>query len=177
MEPHLRSGDGDSEVFRDLDVSPVVDILEHNHRTQRFREGGKSVTERSPYRGAFAAAIENGVDIVVADEDEVNALFQTDTFDATLDALEGRDNLFAMTRSARGSVIVHGDQRVIYPATAVDKVVDTTGAGDAWCAGFLYGWANDKPLAECARLGTFCGGRVIQQIGARIEPGLLDDYS
>jgi sugar/nucleoside kinase (ribokinase family) len=126
------------------------------------------------HRGAFAAAIENGVDIVVADEDEVNALFQTDTFDATLDALEGRDNLFAMTRSARGSVIVHGDQRVIYPATAVDKVVDTTGAGDAWCAGFLYGWARQESLEECARLGTLCATEVIQRVGARIEPGILD---
>jgi sugar/nucleoside kinase (ribokinase family) len=126
------------------------------------------------HRDAFAAAIENGVDIVVADEDEVNALFETDTFEATLDALDGRDNLFAMTRSARGSVIVHGDERVIYPATAVDKVVDTTGAGDAWCAGFLYGWARRESLEECARLGTLCATEVIQRVGARIEPGILD---
>jgi sugar/nucleoside kinase (ribokinase family) len=101
-------------------------------------------------------------------------LFETDTFEATLDALDGRDNLFAMTRSARGSVIVHGDERVIYPATAVDKVVDTTGAGDAWCAGFLYGWARRESLEECARLGTLCATEVIQRVGARIEPGILD---
>jgi len=57
----------------------------------------------------------------------------------------------------------------------VKKLVDTTGAGDAWCAGFLYGWANDESLQECARLGTVCATHVIQQIGARIEPGVLDD--
>ena len=126
------------------------------------------------HRDAFTAAIENGVDVVVADEDEVNALFETETFDATLDALVGRNNLFAMTRSAQGSVIVHGDEQVVYPATPVDKVVDTTGAGDAWCAGFLYGWARRESLEECARLGTLCATEVIQRTGARIEPGILD---
>jgi sugar/nucleoside kinase (ribokinase family) len=58
----------------------------------------------------------------------------------------------------------------------VDAVVDTTGAGDAYCAGFLFGWVSGHSLAECAKIGTFCGTTVIQQVGARIEPGLLDDY-
>jgi sugar/nucleoside kinase (ribokinase family) len=126
------------------------------------------------HRDAFAAAVDNGVDIVVADEDEVNALFETESFEATLDALEGRTNLFAMTRSEKGSVIVHGEEQVIYPATHVDKVVDTTGAGDAYCAGFLYGWAGSESLEECARLGTLCATEVIQRVGARIEPGILE---
>ena len=56
------------------------------------------------------------------------------------------------------------------------RATDTTGAGDAWCAGFLYGWAQDEPLEECARLGTVCATQVIQQIGARIERGMLDNY-
>ena len=119
----------------------------------------------------------DGVDIVVADEDEVNALLGTTAFDDTLHALDAYDNLFAMTRSEKGSVIVHGDTKVVQAADRVDSVVDTTGAGDAYCAGFLYGWANDWPLDECARLGTHCGTQVIQQIGARIEPGLLDSYT
>ena len=55
------------------------------------------------------------------------------------------------------------------------RLVDTTGAGDAWCAGFLYGYANGLPLADCARYGTACATQVIQQMGARIEPGALDD--
>ena len=129
------------------------------------------------HRDSFEHAVRNGVDIVVADEDEVNALLGTDSFDATLDALDAYDNLFALTRSEKGSVIVHGNERIVQAATAVQEVVDTTGAGDAYTAGFLYGWVNDKSLAECARLGTFCGTQVVQQLGARIEPGLLDDYS
>ncbi len=129
------------------------------------------------HRDSFEHAIRNGVDIVVADEDEVAALVGTDTYEDTLEALDAYDNLFAMTRSAEGSVIVHGDDRIVQPATPVDEVVDTTGAGDAYTAGFLYGWVNDMPLSECAKIGTFCGTTVVQQLGARIEPGLLDDYS
>ena len=92
-------------------------------------------------------------------------------------ALQDYDNLWVMTRSEKGSVIVHGDTKIVQAADRVENVVDTTGAGDAYCAGFLYGWANDWPLDECARLGTYCATRVIQQVGARIEPGLIDDYS
>ncbi len=62
-------------------------------------------------------------------------------------------------------------------ASKVEQLVDTTGAGDAYCAGFLYGWANDKPLEGLRELGTYCATMVIQQLGARIEPGLLDDFS
>jgi sugar/nucleoside kinase (ribokinase family) len=74
-------------------------------------------------------------------------------------------------------VIVHGDQYVVQAATPVETVVDSTGAGDAYSAGFMFGWANDYSLAECARLGTFCATTVIRKLGARIEPGLLDNYS
>lgn len=128
------------------------------------------------HRDSFEEFVRDGVDIVVADEDEVNALVGTDHFDDTLKALEDYDNLFAMTRSEQGSVIVRGDTTIMQPATAVDTVVDTTGAGDAYCAGFLYGWVNGRSLEDCARYGTACATRVIQQLGARIERGLLDDF-
>ena len=92
----------------------------------------------------------------------------------TLEALRDYQNLFVMTRSARGSVIVHRGERHVQEATPVDKVIDTTGAGDAYCAGFLYGWVHDKSLAECARAGTLCATAVIQQLGARIEKGVME---
>lgn len=128
------------------------------------------------HRESFERAIRNGVKIIVADEDEVSALFQTESFDGTLEAIRDYDNLFAMTRSAKGSVVVQGDETVVQAATPVENIVDTTGAGDAYTAGFLYGWANDRNLAQCAELGTYCATRVIQQVGGRIEPGLLDDF-
>jgi sugar/nucleoside kinase (ribokinase family) len=128
------------------------------------------------HRDAFHDAVRDGVDIVLADEDEVNALLQTDSYDATASRLDDYDNLFAITRSEKGSVIRHGSETIVQPATPVEKIVDTTGAGDAYTAGFLYGYTQKMPLAECARIGTFCATRVIQQVGGRIEPGLLDSY-
>jgi sugar/nucleoside kinase (ribokinase family) len=126
------------------------------------------------HRKSFAAAIRDAVDIIVADEDEVTALVEASSFEDTLKAVRGYDTLFAITRSAKGSVVVRGDEQVVQAATEVARVVDTTGAGDAYTAGFLYGWVNERSLAECARLGTICGTAVIQQVGARIERGLLD---
>jgi sugar/nucleoside kinase (ribokinase family) len=128
------------------------------------------------HRDAFEHAIRNGVDIVVADEDEVSELLQTKSFDDTVDALRDYPNLFAITRSEKGSVIVQSEVKVVQPAEPVDKVLDSTGAGDAYTAGFLYGWATDQTLEECAKIGTFCATKVLQQVGARIERGLLDSY-
>jgi sugar/nucleoside kinase (ribokinase family) len=126
------------------------------------------------HRDSFDTAIRDEVDIVVADEDEVSALVEAASFEDTLRAIRRYDTLFAITRSAQGSVVVRGDEQVVQAATPVPKVIDTTGAGDAYTAGFLFGWVNDRSLADCARLGTICGTAVIQQVGARIEPGLLD---
>jgi sugar/nucleoside kinase (ribokinase family) len=128
------------------------------------------------HRDAFHEAVLGGVDIVVADEDEVAALLGTSSHEETMDAIASYDNLFAMTRSEKGSVIVHGDETIIQQATPVETVVDTTGAGDAYTAGFLFGWTAGWTLKKSAELGTFCATRVIQQVGARIEAGLMDDF-
>jgi sugar/nucleoside kinase (ribokinase family) len=128
------------------------------------------------HRDAFHDAVKNGVDIVLADEDEINALLQCDNFDSSVNALANYDNLFALTRSEKGSVIMHRGESVIQPADAVEKIVDTTGAGDAYTAGFLFGRTSNMSLAECAKLGTYCATEVIQQVGARIEKGLLERY-
>ena len=126
------------------------------------------------HRDAFEDYVRNYADIVVADEDEAHALVGTQSFEELVPKLQAYGNLFAVTRSEKGSVIVHGDDVVTQEATPVDRVVDSTGAGDAYSAGFLFGWANDKSLQECAQYGTYCATKVIQQMGARIEKGLLD---
>ncbi len=129
------------------------------------------------HRDAFHDAVREGVDIVLADEDEIGELLQTANFEETTRRLADYDNLFAMTRSENGSVIMHGKQTIVQPATAVETIVDTTGAGDAYTAGFLFGYTQKKSLGECARLGTFCATQVIQQVGGRIERGMLDNYT
>jgi sugar/nucleoside kinase (ribokinase family) len=125
----------------------------------------------------YIEVVRNGVDIVVADEDEIIALMEVASFDEALEAIVDYDNLFVMTRSAKGSVIVKGDEKVVQPARKVDKVVDTTGAGDAYTAGFLYGLSTNRSLADCARLGTWCATWVIQRVGARIEKEALAGFS
>ena len=129
------------------------------------------------HREAYVAAIDDGVDLVFADEDEIIALYELTYFDQVSSVIEERDNLFVMTRSEKGSVIVRGTETVVQEAIPIEKIVDTTGAGDAYTAGFLFGLTGDQPLTECARLGTWCATRVIQQIGARLERGVLDDYA
>jgi sugar/nucleoside kinase (ribokinase family) len=125
------------------------------------------------HRESFDEFVQNGVDIVLADEDEIIQLVQAESFEDSLEKLKSYDNLFAMTRSAKGSVIVRGDKHHVQAAETVEKVVDSTGAGDAYSAGFMFGWVNDYSLAKCAELGTVCATAVIQQVGGRIEPGLL----
>ncbi len=129
------------------------------------------------HRDSFDDFVLNDADIVVADEDEIHVLLGTDNIDTAITKLATYDVLFAVTRSEKGSVIVHGDLIFEQAAAAVEEIVDTTGAGDAYAAGFLYGWTHDRPLSECAQYGTYCATKVIQQLGARIEKGLLDDFS
>jgi len=129
------------------------------------------------HRESFRDFVLNDADIVVADEDEIFELIGSDDMDIAIRELSAFEALFAVTRSEKGSVIIHGDIVVEQEAAFVKNVVDTTGAGDAYAAGFLYGWANDRSLADCARYGTHCATQVIQQMGARIEKGLLDDVS
>ena len=72
---------------------------------------------------------------------------------------------------------LRAEEIAIQPAIPIDEVVDSTGAGDAYTAAFLYGLTSDKSLAECARLGTWCATEVIQKLGARLEKDVLKNYS
>lgn len=156
-------------------TAAAIDIAHRNGNSVALSLSDSFCVER--HRDAFHAAVRNGVDIVVADEDEINALLETTSFAASSKLLADYDNLFAITRSARGSVILHKGETIIQPAVPIDKIVDTTGAGDAYCAGFLFGLTTKKSLQDCAKIGTFCATKVIQQVGGRIESGLLDSYT
>lgn len=128
------------------------------------------------HQDAFARFVRDHADIVFADEDEIMALLKVDTFDEVPALVSAMSGLFVITRSERGSVLVNGDKTILQEAIRVDKVVDSTGAGDAFTAGFLYAYSNGKSLQECARAGTFCATQVIQQVGARIEEDALSGF-
>ncbi len=117
----------------------------------------------------YRRLVEESVDIVIADDSEAFKLFDTDSLDMAVRAASDLGNLFAITRGVEGSVIVRGSEQIEVAAEPVEQVVDTTGAGDAYAAGFLYGYAEDRPLRTCGRLGSWCGAQAVQTLGARFE--------
>lgn len=121
------------------------------------------------HRADFLELVEHQVDIVFANEAEITALFETADFEAAMAAVRPRCEIAALTRSEKGSVIVSGDQTVRVPAKKVERVVDTTGAGDLYASGFLYGLTRGMGLEACARLGSACAAEVIGHFGARPE--------
>ncbi len=119
------------------------------------------------HRAAFLDLVEHHVDILFANEAEICALYQVRTFDAALARVRGHCDVAALTRSAKGSVLV-GDGRVhAVHAHPVEAVVDTTGAGDLYAAGVLYGLSQGLDLPTCGRLGSLAAAEVIAHVGAR----------
>jgi len=119
------------------------------------------------YREEFRDLVSGGVDIVFANEAELLSLYEVNDFDEGLQALRGDCDVAALTRSEKGSVIVCGDEVHVIDAAPVDKVVDTTGAGDLYAAGFLYGYSNGMDLATCGRIASVAASEVISHFGAR----------
>ena len=118
------------------------------------------------HRAAFRALVANDVDILFANEAEICSLYELGDFEAAAAAAKADVGLAALTRSEEGSVILRGNERVDVAAQPT-KVVDTTGAGDAYAAGFLAGYTAGKPLAACGRLGSIAAAEVISHYGAR----------
>jgi sugar/nucleoside kinase (ribokinase family) len=122
----------------------------------------------SRYRDEFLDLMRSGtVDIVFANRDEVLSLYETEDFDLALKSLSADCKLGAVTLSEEGAVIVQGDERVKIEALKVDKVLDTTGAGDLFASGFLVGYTSGRPLDVCGKLGCLAAGIVIQHFGPR----------
>jgi len=119
------------------------------------------------HRAAFLDLVQHHVDILFANEAEICALYQVHDFDAALPHVRGHCELAALTRSAKGSVLVQGDRVHVVQAHPVDAVVDTTGAGDLYASGVLYGLAQGLDLPTCGRLGSLAAAEVIAHVGAR----------
>jgi sugar/nucleoside kinase (ribokinase family) len=126
------------------------------------------------YRDLLLEFIEQQVDILFANDEEATALFQTKDFDQAVEALRPHVKIAAVTCGAEGSVVIGGKELHKVSAEPVSRVVDTTGAGDAYAAGFLYGLARARPLNVCGRLGSIAASEVISHYGARPEVSLKD---
>jgi sugar/nucleoside kinase (ribokinase family) len=130
------------------------------------------VVER--HRTGLLGFIDTEVDIVFANEAEITALFEVSDFDAAVRAVRGRAKLAAITRGAKGSTIVAGDEIHHVDAVPIEKVVDTTGAGDQYAAGFLFALAQGRSLDHCGRLGALAATEVIGHYGPRPRVSLRD---
>jgi len=124
------------------------------------------------YRDEFRALIRDKVDILFGNEAEIKSLYQVDSFDQAAEAVRKEAKIAALTRSEKGSVVIKGGETHAVPAAPVDKIVDTTGAGDLYASGFLHGFTHGQPLAECARLGGIAAAEIISHVGARPETPL-----
>jgi sugar/nucleoside kinase (ribokinase family) len=127
------------------------------------------------YRDEFLSLMRNGtVDIVFANESELHSLYMTSDFDTALKQLRNDANLGVVTRSEKGCMVVSSEDAVAVPASPIAQLVDTTGAGDLFAAGFLFGLARDLPYQQCGQLGALAAAEIIQHIGARPQVSLKE---
>ena len=125
------------------------------------------------HRDDFLSFIRSSVDILFANEEEVQALFQTASLSGAAEIARQYVEIAAITQGANGSMIIKGDETAAAPAFPVEAVVDTTGAGDLYAAGFLYGLTHGAEMEVCGKLGALAAGEVISHIGARPAADLL----
>ena len=130
------------------------------------------------HREEFLHLVEGHVDILFANEEEICSLYQVKDLEIALSEISGKCEIVVVTQGSKGATVVTNDGRINVPAQPVSNVIDTTGAGDLYAAGFLYGFTQGKPLKICAKYGTIAAGEVIQHMGARVQgdfTNLLND--
>src|SRR5262249_46176440 len=113
------------------------------------------------HRSAFLDLVERHVDVLFANEAEIRSLYEVDEFDDALQQIRGHCEIAALTRGPRGSVVIAGDEVHVIDPYPVETLVDTTGAGDLYAAGFLFGLSQGFDLASCGRLGSLAAAEVI----------------
>lgn len=149
----------------------AIDIARRAGRKVAFTLSDSFCIDR--HRDGFNGLIDAGkVDILFANESEITMLAGVDDFDAAVAAVAPRVETLVVTRSEQGAVAISGGERAAVPAEPVGKVVDTTGAGDLFAAGFLFGQTQGRSLADGLRIGAIAAAEVISHYGARPEADL-----
>ena len=124
------------------------------------------------HRDSFQELVDGHVDILFANEMEITSLYKANSFEAAVEQVRGRCSIAALTRSEQGSLILSGSATHQVEPFKLGPLVDTTGAGDLYAAGFLYGHTQGRSLEECGRLGSLCAGQVVTQLGPRPQADL-----
>jgi fructokinase len=124
------------------------------------------------HRESFQELVDGHVDLLFANEMEITSLYRADSFEEAAAEVRGRCRIAALTRSEQGSVLLRGEETLTIPPYRLGELVDTTGAGDLYAAGFLHGHTRGESLERCGRLGSLCAGQVVTQLGPRPHASL-----
>ena len=159
------------------DLPPAKEAMRRAVAVCHDHDGSVALSLSDPFcverhQREFLDLLLDDVDVLFGNEEEVTRLFGVTSVDGALDAAEETGLLVAVTLGARGSVVMTARGPLAVPAEPVERVVDTTGAGDLYAAGFLYGLTHGSTPEECARLGGLCAGEVIGHLGARPQADL-----
>jgi len=124
------------------------------------------------HRESFLDLVNGHVDVLFANDVEIMSLYETDDFDTAVKQVSGCCRVAALTRGAKGSVVLSGDQRWDIGIVSLGDLLDTTGAGDLYAGGFLHGYTQGESLERCGQLGALCAGQIVTQLGARPQISL-----
>jgi len=167
MEGYLWDPDGGKAAFR-----KAATIAHEADKRVSLTLSDSFCVDR--FRSEFIEFIDGGVDILFANEDEIKSLYQTEDLEEAISAVRSKVEIACVTRSKHGSVIIQGNTTVDVEADTSIDVVDTTGAGDLYASGFLYGFTNGYSLAESGTIASLAAAEIISHIGARPEISLKD---
>jgi sugar/nucleoside kinase (ribokinase family) len=179
--------DVDAELVRQSQVTYLEGYLfDRPHAKDAFRKAAEiahaadrkvALSLSDPFcvdrhRGEFLELVEHHVDVVFANEHEILSLYQCQEFDRAVELVRGHCEVAVLTRSAKGAVVISEHDPIVMPAEPVSQVIDSTGAGDLYAAGFLHGYTEGVDLGLCARYGALAAAEVISHFGARPETPL-----
>jgi sugar/nucleoside kinase (ribokinase family) len=161
------------------DQPPAKDAIRKAAAAARGARGQVALTLSDPFcvdrhREEFRALVADEIDVLFANEAEICSLYEVDDFDAALQQVRRHCRVGALTRSEQGSVVIAGEEVHVIDADPVDRLVDTTGAGDQYAAGFLYGLTHGHDLATCGHLGSIAAAEVISHFGPRPAVSLAE---
>ena len=120
------------------------------------------------FRDSFLSLVNNEADIIFANEEEIKSLYEKNHLDECLEILNKKNKIFAITLGEKGAMIVNQDRRILIKPEKIERLVDTTGAGDLFAAGFLLGFLKNESMENCGATGVSFASKVIQIYGARL---------
>ena len=150
----------------------AVELAHKHHRKVSLSLSDPFCVNR--HRDSFLQLIKNGIDILFCNEDEIKALFGTDNAEEAFEKCKTLCETVVVTRGAKGAVAICGETRYEIPAEPINRVIDTTGAGDLFAAGYLTGLSQNRPVSECLQMGALAAAEIISHYGARPETPLCD---